>query len=124
MENSSMKFTICPVIVESERNVNIQKVEDYLKDFTEDLFRGYPELLPYKQELFIAGGCLRSLILGEPVKDVDIFIKNDKSKDEIKSDILIGGVVTDNAISFGVYSPLLRFVKTQIVITETGSPID
>lgn len=112
-----MKFTICPVIVESERNVNIQKVEDYLKDFTEDLFNQHPGLKIYKEKLFIAGGCLRSLILGESVKDIDIFVKDSDTVNSMKNSLIYPR--SDNAINFHVNS-----IKTQIIITETGSPLD
>ena len=117
-----MSLPTCPIILESNKTSNTTKLESKLKDFSDEFFEVFPSLKPYKQYLFIAGGSIRSLILDEPIKDVDIFITHESVIGNIK-DLLLGrGLFSDNAINLYMWSNSLGVVKVQIITTETGLP--
>ncbi len=94
----------------------------YTKD-TKDTCRVYFRLLDrvipfyeeFKYNAYIAGGAIRSLTLGEDIKDVDIFLRDKSLIDRLKE--LDGVFVSSNAISF-----YLDKVQYQIITTITGSP--
>lgn len=117
-----MSLPICPIIREANTVSNTTKLESKLKDFSDDFFEAVPSLKPYKQYLFIAGGSIRSLILDEPIKDIDIFITYGLAVSLIEHALEGRGVISDNAINLLMWSKSLGAVKVQIITTETGLP--
>lgn len=107
----SPEFNIPP----SPLMIRLQEIETLL-------FTSYPSLLPLRSKLFIAGGCIRSMILEEEVKDVDIFCKDQITADAVKEMKL--GYTTDNAVNLNICDQNIYLYKVQIVTTEVGSPID
>lgn len=106
-----------PLVSESTKLPEIISLQKKLKDLEALLFTSCPSLLPLRSKLFIAGGCIRSMILEEEVKDIDIFCKDEQATTVIKESI--SGFRSDNAVNFQI-SPY----KIQIVTTEVGSPIE
>jgi hypothetical protein len=98
-------------------NVSQSSVQTKLEDIEALLFISYPSLLPIRSKLFIAGGCIRSMILEEEVKDIDIFCKDELTVAIVKESI--SGFRSDNALNLYIHP-----YKVQIVTTEAGSPID
>lgn len=70
-----------------------------------------------ESKLFVAGGSIRSLILGEDVKDYDIFLTDNTLVEKFRNTSM--GFVSDNAISFYVDR-----TQVQIITTTTGQPMD
>lgn len=72
-------------------------------------------------DIYLSGGCIRSLIIGEEVRDYDIFVTGTILKDKLirlaKENSY--GYVSDNAITH--YS---SFGQIQVITTATGYPWD
>lgn len=74
---------------------------------------------------FIAGGAIRSIVLDEPVKDVDIFCHNQEVIDNIDNNLginqflLSGYNSSENATSFKIDG-----VQFQIITVKTGQPLE
>lgn len=107
-------------------NMNLK---DSIVKYTKVLFESAPFLLPYKDKLFIAGGCLRSIILGEQVKDLDIFCKDAQTATEIANSGF--GFKSDNALNFtihiqgestGSFTQVIESIRVQIIHNQVGSP--
>lgn len=69
------------------------------------------------EDVFIAGGCIRSLMLGEKVKDVDLFLSTDRSLEYLKG--LNIGFLSQNALTLHHNN-----LEYQIIIHNTNKPID
>lgn len=69
------------------------------------------------EELYIAGGMIRSLIIEEEIKDIDVWFKSDKLINKIKA--LNLGFTSQNAVSF--YTSGYQF---QLVFSRTQQPLD
>lgn len=91
------------------------------KDECRVFFNVLEEKIPFFEEFkdnaFIAGGVIRSLVLDERVKDIDIFLRDESLINRLKE--VDGVFVSNNAISF--YVDTLQY---QIITTITGSPFD
>lgn len=90
-----------------------------MKEFR-DLFDKLGTVIPFFKEferkVYIAGGCIRSSITGEYIRDVDIFLRDNTLIDRLKE--LNLGIVSDNAISFWI-----DCVQYQIIIGVTNEPL-
>lgn len=69
----------------------------------------------FYEDAYIAGGCIRSMILDEHIKDVDIFLKSSRAISYLKG--LKLGFESANAITF-----YLDGMRYQIIINTTGLP--
>ena len=76
-----------------------------------------------KKDFYIAGGCIRSMILNEEVKDVDIFITKEVDVEKFLSHVKEehcferSFFISDNAVNFTIHG-----IKYQIVTTVQNSP--
>lgn len=70
-----------------------------------------------REEIYIAGGAIRSCMIGEPIKDIDLWFKSDKMVQTIKD--LKLGFTTDNAVTFYVAT-----VQHQLIYCQVKSPED
>lgn len=75
---------------------------------------------------YIAGGAIRSLVLGEQVKDVDIFCHNVDVIEKIRNEYIRGlpfscsfVLESDNALTFSING-----VQFQIIKVKTGQPLE
>ncbi len=97
-----------------------EQLETFKNNIMKDIIK---ENCPFTtNDLFIAGGCIRSLIEGSEIKDIDIFFKNDIEKSKIKEyfkDTLKLGFTTENATTV-----ILEGIKYQFITTHQGFPID
>lgn len=74
------------------------------------------------KDLFIAGGCIRSLLEGSEIQDIDIFFKANVEKDKIKEyfkEKLQLGFITENATTI-----IFDNIKYQFVTTHQGTPFE
>lgn len=80
------------------------------------------KLLPshLMEQLYVAGGCIRSLENGETPKDYDIFMKTDIS-DEIKSYLATHATYTSNN-SVGLHIYICASTEVQIITSVFGTP--
>lgn len=69
--------------------------------------------------IYFSGGSLRSLLLGEEVKDYDLFCLNNETIELIKSKVLDKAFISDNAISFYIDGK-----QVQIITTVSGHSVD
>ena len=89
-----------------------------LQQYKQDLLSaGIPEAI--LNRCFITGGAIRSLILGEEVKDVDIFCEDEETLNAFINSFLIIGINSENAITF-----TLKGTQFQIIKVKTGSPME
>lgn len=78
---------------------------------------------PFKlEDMFIAGGCIRSLTELEEIKDIDIFFRKNVEADKVKAyfkEYLPDSFITENAVSI-----TLEGMKYQFVLTQQGEPLE
>lgn len=70
----------------------------------------------FMEKAYIAGGCIRSMILKEDIKDIDIFFKADNELFDLLRKAKIG-FATSNAITFNIASN-----KFQLCFTHVDKP--
>lgn len=95
------------------------RLQNDVKHYFDFLINYLPEDLRElaTQELYIAGGLIRSLILGENIKDVDVWFKSDKLIEKIKK--LNLGFTSQNAVSFYINN-----IQYQLIFSRTQLPND
>ena len=76
-----------------------EKLETFMKTIDSEIIK---ENCPFKiEDMFIAGGCIRSLTELQEINDVDIFFRETVSKEDIKNyfkEYLPNGFITENAV--------------------------
>lgn len=97
--------------------MNLTRVKLECRRLVEDLvdYLELPEEIV--NDIYIAGGAIRSMILDEEIKDVDIFFKTKNSYEHIKN--LQVGFLTNNART--IYVEGLQY---QLIITDNDIPYD
>lgn len=95
----------------------MQELNKYKQDL---LAVGIPESI--LSNCFIAGGAIRSLVLGEDIKDVDIFCRTPEDLanmiESLRYGPRVGSIIeTENAVSF-----TLNGTQFQIIKVKTGTP--
>lgn len=115
------------------------KIVKYVDENLEDLYKVIPEYLldQFKEEAYVAGGCIYSVHNNKEVADIDVFIESlelkllllthFKSRPNLKIKFTEYGkiyygelhhqrlVITDNAITIG---------KFQIILKDVGDPLE
>lgn len=74
------------------------------------------------EDMFIAGGCIRSVLEGETPKDIDIFFKSNVDLEKVRNMFKLDlphTFITDNAISLTIEG-----IKYQFITTCKGTPLD
>lgn len=75
------------------------------------------------KDMFIAGGCIRSILEGEQPKDVDIFFNHNINLDKVRNYFEFWGslkpFITDNAVTLTIEG-----MKYQFITTCKGTPLD
>ena len=133
-----------------------KKIGKYLDIVYNEVVKGFnnaeiKELL--RKECYIAGGCIRSLLLDEKINDYDFFFRSKEAATRFKELIKLGEegklkatplaevletgdkyhkkhmfhrITTDNAITFKLYSKNLKDEKStvQFVTKFSGAPYD
>lgn len=87
----------------------------YCKSASEELMRVVPLLT--NEDFYLAGGCIRSTLLSEEVKDIDVFLRKETLIQPLLDQCV--GFKSANAIS--INSGGFNF---QIIITVTGAPLE
>jgi len=100
-------------------------VQEILEGYAKKLFTKLDKYLisPVSiKNMYIAGGCIRSVIEQESPKDIDIFFKKDVNVDEVKKFFKLyhpESFITENAISLNIDG-----IQYQLITTCTGNPLD
>lgn len=81
------------------------------------------EECPFKlEDMFIAGGSIRSLTESQPINDADIFFRDSVAKSAVKEyfrEHLPKSFITENAVTIW-----LNGLKYQFVLTHQGEPLE
>lgn len=77
--NLTTLLKLKPTTIESQH----QKIKDHLNDVGVLLLELYGKDLPL-HHAFFAGGCIRDIILEEPIKDYDIYFESQEDVDRVK----------------------------------------